>query len=253
MLGHRLDLTISKVFPTWLILRSFPPFPGHAAWLWPGVYLLQHRHFPHLLRLLCADSPVCPGERGDRSAHEALGGEQQGGKGGGRARSRTGDGDEDHQPWPAQPLGHLCVERHHWWRETREPPRIYQSHANQGGFSALTSLSYGENLGWRVRRAWLAFLLGEDLHELVMKEVCTRCPGLVFPTVCCWLLHGLEANAAGKRPQAGLQTTLMHLFGGREFGNLLWRSAQATEFRASSKFTLIQSFDWSFVIAKSWV
>lgn len=248
---------ISKVFsnPVDSVIIS-PLFAGHAAGLWPGVHLLQHCHFPHLLRLLCADSPVCPGQCGDRGAHEALGGEQQGGKGGGRARSRTGNGDEDHQPRPAQPLGHLCVERHHQWRETREPLQIYQSHANQGGFSALTSLSYGENLCWRVRvrvrRAWPAFLLGEDLHELVMKEVRSRCPGLVFPAVCCWLLHGLGGNAAGKRLQEGLQTTLMHLFGGREFCNLPWRSAQATEFRASSKFSFIRSFDWSFVIAKSW-
>lgn len=57
---------------------------GHTQRLLPGHgHLLQHGRFPHLLCIVRPDGPVCSSERGHRCAHEAFGGEQQRGKGGG--------------------------------------------------------------------------------------------------------------------------------------------------------------------------
>lgn len=84
-------------------------FPGYVEGLRPRYrHLLQHCGFSHLLRLLCPDRSVCPGQCGHRSTDEAPGGEQQGSQGRGRAGGGddgTGDGSGGHSSKvaPAQP------------------------------------------------------------------------------------------------------------------------------------------------------
>lgn len=86
---------------------------GHVKRLWPRHQpLLQHCGLSHLLRLLCADRSVRPGQRRHRRPDEAPGGEQQGSQSGGRERDggRIGapDGRGRHgapEVAPAEPAG----------------------------------------------------------------------------------------------------------------------------------------------------
>lgn len=57
---------------------------GHAQRLLPGDWrLLQHSGVPLIFCVLRPDGAVCAGQCGDCCAHEAPGGKQQGGQGGG--------------------------------------------------------------------------------------------------------------------------------------------------------------------------
>lgn len=75
---------------------------------------------------------------------------------------------------------------------------MYQSHANQGGFSALISLPYGENLSWRVKRGWPA----KGRHARVGNEGAgvPYARGLDSSLSADGLLHGVGASAPGRRP-----------------------------------------------------
>lgn len=124
---------------------------GHVKGLrsWHHHHLLQHCGLSHLLRLLCFDRSVRPGQRCHRRPDEASGGEQQGSQGGGGAGGGAGAGEQapsgrnGNEVTPAQPddTGHGQVK---FWGFPLEVHRRRGQGAGNGWSYGLTHCWYNQ-------------------------------------------------------------------------------------------------------------